>query len=89
MFEDKAWATVCLNDRLDLFIGHPVIADNPDVFIQVTQTGETNWSVEVHNPTDKPIETTVRKNDYFDPFKDKTLSEKISLPPGSSIYRQL
>ena len=89
MFENKAWATVCLNDRLDLFIGHPILADNPAIMIQVTQTGEASWSVELHNPTDKPIETTVRKNDFFDPFKDKSFFEKDTVPPGGSIYRQL
>ena len=88
-FEGKAWATVCLNGTDDLFIGQPVVADNPAVVIQVTQAGESNWSIELHNPTDQPIEMTARKNDFFDPFHDKTFSEKITLPPGSSIYRQL
>jgi hypothetical protein len=89
VFENKTWATLFLNDKLDLFIGHPVTADSEAVFIQVTQTGETAWAIEVHNPTDKPIETTVRKNPHFDPFKDKTFSEKVTIPAGSSIYRQL
>ena len=88
MFENKAWATVCLNGRRDLFIGQPILADNPAVVIQVTQTGENSWGIELHNPTDKQIETTVRKNDFFDPFKNKPFSEKVTLPPGSSSYRQ-
>lgn len=36
VFEGRAWATVVLPGTLDLFLGHPVVADNPQVHLQVT-----------------------------------------------------
>ena len=90
MFEGQAWATVSLAGTLDLFVGHPVIADNPDVWLQVTQTGESAWRLEVHNPTDAALRVTVRKNPHFDPLRDRPFSqETIELPAGSSSWRDL
>ncbi|MHB9025768.1 MAG: hypothetical protein ACYC7E_16640 [Armatimonadota bacterium] len=89
-FEGKAWATVCLNGTLDLFIGHPLVADNEQVVLQVTQAGEQAWRVEIHNPTDAAITTTVKKNPFFDPLKDKPFTrETITIPAGSSVTRTL
>ncbi|MFZ4778051.1 MAG: hypothetical protein ACOYM3_21990 [Terrimicrobiaceae bacterium] len=42
VFENTAWATVMLADKLDLFIGHPVFCDQPELFIQTTQSGDAN-----------------------------------------------
>jgi hypothetical protein len=86
MFEGQAWATVSLNGALDLFVGHPVIADNPEVYIQVTQTGADSWSIEVHNPTDQAIRTTIRPNPHFDLLRALP-EEALDLPPGSSVIR--
>ncbi len=89
-FEGKAWATVCLTGRLDLFIGQPVTADDPRLTIQLTQSGEDAWRLEVHNPTDAAIETTIRKSPHFDPLKDKPFThETLTIPPGSSVHREL
>ncbi|MHB9134708.1 MAG: hypothetical protein ACYDBB_26855 [Armatimonadota bacterium] len=90
MFEGKAWATVCLTGRQDLFIGHPVTADDRNLTIQLTQRGDNAWSLEVHNPTDKPITTTLHKNPFFDPLQGKTLGEeKVTIPAGSSVVKVL
>ena len=89
-FEGKAWATVNLTGHLDLFIGQPVTGDNPDVIIQVTQSGENAWNVELHNPTDAAIETTIGKNPSFDPLKEKPFTRKaVTIPAGSSVYEAL
>jgi hypothetical protein len=89
-FESTAWATVPLRGRLDVFVGQPVTADSADVTIQLTQTGEDAWHLEVHNPTDRPIETTVRKNALFDPLNARAFDEwKVTVPPGSSVHRGL
>jgi hypothetical protein len=90
MFEGQAWATVSLNDSLDLFVGHPVIADNPDVWLQVTQTGADAWKVEVHNPTDQPAHVTVRRNPHFDLLGGKAFTEEtMDIAAGSSAWREL
>lgn len=90
VFEGKGWATVCLEGSLDLFVGHPMVADNPQVALQVTQTGEQSWKVEVHNPTNAPITTTLRKNPYFDPLQKKPFRREIlRVPAGTSVWRTL
>ena len=87
VFEGQAWAMVKLHGRLDLFVGQPMLCDRPELFIQVTQTGTDEWDVEVHNPTDASIRTTLRKAPAFDPFRDKALkSPEVEIPAGSSIH---
>lgn len=86
-FEGKAWATVCLSGSLDLFLGHPVVADNPKLAIQATQTGESAWHVEIHNPTDAPIRAAIRPNPHFDPLKGRP-AETLDVPAGTSVWRE-
>ena len=87
VFEGKAWATVCLNGKLDVFIGHPVVCDRQEVMIQTTQTGEKSWAVEVHNPTDGPMRVTVKKNAHFDPLRASRFVEKaLDVPAGQSVF---
>jgi len=90
VFEGRGWATVRLGGRLDLFVGHPVVADHPSIVLQVTQTGEQSWKVEVHNPTSAPITTTIRKNLYFDPLRANPFrQERVRVPAGASVWRTL
>lgn len=90
VFDAKAWATVPLNGVADLFIGHPVTADKPGVFLQLTQTGVTAWKLEVHNPSDKPVETMLKPNPHFDPFQGKQFpASPVKIPAGSSIILDL
>ena len=84
VLEQAAWATVRLHGTLDVFLGHPVVADSAEVFIQVTQTGDESWSIEVHNPTDQPITTTIRANPGFDPLAGKLPQRELTLAPGTS-----
>jgi hypothetical protein len=60
-----------LADHTEVEVGHPVIADarGTDLFIQVTAlSGGTNanpayeWAVDVNNPTDHAITTTLQRN---------------------------
>jgi len=68
VFEGDAWATVRVEGERDLFVGHPVTCDRPELFVQVTQSGEKRWSVEVHNPTDTDITAKLRVSPFFDPL---------------------
>ncbi len=88
MFEGKAWATVCLRGALDLFVGHPVTATSPELTLQVTQTGDNSWRVEIHNPTDAAITATVQVNPRFDPLAAKGVAaEQLTVPAGGSVWR--
>jgi hypothetical protein len=51
-------------DRTHVVIGHPVVCDNADLFVQVTQKNvrlkpkrESAWHVSINNPSDAAITT--------------------------------
>ncbi len=69
------------DDDMDLFLGHPVVADNNQVKITAAWMQQGKWFVEVHNPSDQPIRTHLKTNAGWPLF---TLDEQITLPPGSS-----
>ena len=89
-FENKAWAVVRLHGNLDIFVGHPLVCDHTKLVLQVTQSGENAWTVEIHNPTDATVRTTLRKNPSFDPLQAKAIKDaEVEIPPGQSITRVL
>ena len=71
----------------DFFAGHPVVADNPAIVLNVARSKDwKNWLLEVHNPTDQPVTTWVRSSPHVLGLK---LAEKFELKPGSSQFRDL
>ncbi len=74
----------CLAEKTEAIIGHPVVCDSPGLIVQVTQkpTGDGGYSyyVAVSNPTDKPIQTTLRKNISLPDFPFE--STELTVPPG-------
>jgi len=89
VFEHRAWATVVVNGHLDVFLGHPVVADDPRVALQVTQSGENRWQIEVHNPTDAALTVTLAPNRWFDPLAGKGLKpESVTVAAGASVWRE-
>lgn len=78
---------VRLHGALDVFVGQPLTCDRPELFIQVTQTGESTWAVEIHNPTDQAIRATLKKNPEFDPLRQAKLDDAIDVPAGASVFR--
>jgi len=84
--------TVGLTDKVHLVAGHPVVAENQNLVIRVvcledTAQGEKfRWHVVVHNPTDKPIETTVSPSISLPGLFDTP--RKITIPAGSDFTVQ-
>jgi len=77
----------CLAERTEAIIGHPVICNDKDLIIQVTQKpkrgGGYAYYVAVNNPTDEAITAVLRKNmplPDFD-FGDR----KITIGPGGYV----
>jgi hypothetical protein len=70
-----------------VFLGHPLIADNPEVSLTVARTKDwKRWEVEIHNPTSKTMTVIVRSNPHVLGLK---FTEQLTLPPGSSVIRDL
>lgn len=84
MLEGAAWATVVMHGQEDLFIGHLAVSDHREITLQVTQTDQKQWTLEVHNSTDKAVHTRISPNAYFDPLKDYQPQE-VDVPGGASV----
>lgn len=88
--EGRAWATITLPDRADVFVGHPVLVDQPELFVQLTQCGDDSWTLEIHNPADAPATTRIRPNPAFDPLRAKAFpADPMTIPAGQSILRKI
>jgi hypothetical protein len=80
--DGRSFAQLDLNDAdLDLFIGHPVTADQKDLKILVSWMEPGKWHVEAHNPTDKAMKAALQSNKAWPFF---TFDEKLELPAGAS-----
>jgi len=63
-----------------LFLGHPLLADKPEVVLNVTRSRDwKTWLAEIHNPTDAALTVTVRTNPHLTGL---TFSETLTLPPA-------
>jgi len=80
--DGSAYAQLDLNDAdMDLFIGHPVICDNPSVNITLSWVRSGEWYIEAHNPSNDSAKvnlTTAKGWTIFD------FNQSIRLDPGSS-----
>jgi len=80
-----AYATVDANEGdLRLFIGHPVVASSRNLRLTATQTGDRQFSVEVHNPTTGRIEATLSPTKVFTLVKPTP--QRVTVEPGSSQW---
>jgi len=80
--DGTAWVQVDLTTHSpDLFMGHPVVADNDNLHLQVAWHEPGVWFVEVHNPTEQTINTNVNTNSGWSRFDFK---ETLTLSGGSS-----
>ncbi|MDD5704654.1 MAG: hypothetical protein PHR35_01925 [Kiritimatiellae bacterium] len=75
------------DDGVPLFIGHPITADNAEVVLQLSLSKDwKRWELEIHNPTDEVVTTTVCSAPGLNGF---VFNECVTLPSGSSAFRIL
>ncbi len=86
--EGVAYATLDTAERdWRVFIGHPVGLSNPSATFALTQTATDVWMLEIHNPTGRAIQADAAPAPEFDLLDWD--GETVTLPPGSSITRNL
>lgn len=76
------YASVDIAVGADIVIGHPVASKAPELRLNIFQIGD-KWSVIVHNPTDKTIETTLTGSPEFPGVAGMT--KTVSVPAKSSV----
>lgn len=82
-WKDRAYATIDLREGdKEIFIGHPIIADDREVFINVVQTGEGEFSAYIHNPAPNPKAVTVRSVVQW--TLGKLSPTQVTLQPGET-----
>jgi len=82
-FKDCAYATIDLRERdKEIFIGHPIICSDREVYINVVQTGDREFSAYIHNPTKKPKDIILRSNPQW--TLGKVSAQRMVLQPGES-----
>lgn len=75
------------DDGVPVFIGHPCVADNPAVVLQFARGKDGRlWQLEIHNPTDRTVKTTVRTASGLEGFR---FNERLKLAPGASVFRDV
>ncbi len=80
--DGRTFAQLDLNEAdSDLFIGHPVTADQAEVRILVSWKEPGLWYVEAHNPGHKPMNLKLKANEGWNLFD---FAESVELPPGAS-----
>ena len=82
---EKGVAYAALRDEesdCDLFVGHPVKASDPKLVLSLTRKGDAPWTLEVHNPTAKPVKAKLTTDPAFAAFR---LAEDVEIAPGASV----
>ena len=64
--EGAAYAVLRDEDEgRDVFIGHPVVADRPELILNVALSEDgKKWLLEVHNPTDQVVKSLVKSSPH-------------------------
>ncbi|MHB9133041.1 MAG: hypothetical protein ACYDBB_18390 [Armatimonadota bacterium] len=65
----------------ELFVGHPVICDNPEITVLVSWKSPGVWFVETHNPGNTTVKARLTTNTGWGRFR---FNKTIILSPGSS-----
>ena len=64
----------------NVFIGHPLVCDQPEVFLAVVEAGRGKCTFEINNPTDRELTCSVRPSKGFE--LTGRWRKKITLPVG-------
>jgi len=83
MLRDAALAQVDpAEGDLDVYVGHPFVCDDGEVFLTYMEMGQKEAQLEVHNPTDRAIHVSVKAAPDFS--RGRANSFTLDLAPGSS-----
>ena len=84
--DGTAWLTEPIDQKNEMWVGNVFTCDNKEVKLTLIVDGQSEGQqpfLELHNPTDKDIETTVRSPEHAPIFGGMTGTVKI--PAGESV----
>ena len=81
--DETAYVVLPCDEKKDIFLGHPVLADKPEIVISLCNLLPGQWLLSLHNPGDAPVTTKVRSAPDWPVFK---LAEKeYTVPAGATV----
>ena len=84
--QGTAWLTEPIDQKNEMWVGNVFTCDNKDVKLALVVDGQAAGRkpfIELHNPTDKEIETTVRSPEHTPVFGG--ISGSVKIPAGDSV----
>jgi hypothetical protein len=85
-FADAAYCHRAPDERRGrILIGHPFTLDRRELWLSVVQTGLRELTLQIHNSTDQPMETTVSRNPLFDLVLAQDF--QVRVPAGQTVER--
>ena len=75
-----------MSKKTRFYAGNLLTSDDEDLVLQVVTWTPDRLKVEVHNPTDKPITTTVRSPKEITGLS--RIDRKVTILPGSTVYAE-
>jgi len=70
-----------------VFIGHPVMCDDPEIVLCCVPLDAKTWALEIHNPTERTRTVRVRASGGWPGLAFEPKTEKVE--PGASVHLQL
>ena len=84
VFEGAAYPRLDVSKKGKFYAGHLLTAGNPDLVLSIIKWDAQTIKVEVHNPTNAQIDTTIATPREITTLK--SLTRAVSVPAGSTIY---
>ena len=78
-----AYAALDTKADRDVWIGNVVTCDQPALVLTLLPDGEGNFSIDVHNPTDKELTATVQTVPEW--TLSPALTKQVTVPAGSNV----
>ncbi len=84
VFEQTAWPHLDVSKPGKFYAGNLLIADNPDLVLEIVLWNQQRISFEAHNPTDRAITATISTPAEITNYKP--LHRTVTVPPGTTVY---
>ncbi|HEY3396442.1 MAG TPA: hypothetical protein VGM19_02185 [Armatimonadota bacterium] len=82
-WDDTGYTTLRLDKPLEAFLGHPLVCDQPQVWLTLVEADSKHLLAVAHNPTDQPLTVHVRKATGF--ALGPALDTTVKIPAASSV----
>ena len=84
VFEGTAWPRLDVSKKGKFYAGSLLTCGNNDLVLEIVKWTQDAIKIEVHNPTNKPIETTLSTPVEMTNYK--AIDRKVTVPAGTTVY---